>query len=194
MSKPITEGAMEVFNPEIGTKCDDFVKTVIHEVNEGNVNAEQVWIIAKKMAKIGEKLTKSEELKEATMKEVDKYTGGKGGAVVTIYGAKISVVGGKPSYNYSECGHPVWDALDEIEKKVKARKKIIEDELKKLNAKVQSEYESGEINQYEKGIGTADDTILIKKMPELVWKESGEVVDITAPKKFQKQGLRTANI
>ncbi len=153
----------------------------------GDINALEGFTVIKRMHKVAEEVLKDEKVKDAALKEYNKYSGETKTGSLVKYGATILNTSVYTWYDCTGCGHPVLDALYAIDKEVKARIKLLEEELKLMIPK--DEYKAGATPGL--GIPNTDKNVLIEAIPKLEWIDGGgEVATIKRPKKMQTMGLK----
>ena len=106
-------------------KIQSMTKSVKSMVLEGEVNALDVAITLKGMEDFTKALRGDALIQDATLEELEKH----GGKTVVFKGAKFSIKDMGVSYDYSECGDPTWDDLNEkmnvLKEKIKAREEFL---------------------------------------------------------------------
>lgn len=171
------------------------------------------WL--KKMGKIAEILTKDKEIKAKLEEEASVLLPVLGKR--TVLGVRISE-SAYTRYDYSQCGHPELDAIDDLMRQLKSRKEQIEKELKlhydeievevnSLKKEIQDAYNlrefttdqvevtiiNGRIVHLEKELELLLDTkfdTVVRKIPRLEADSSGEIVQVTAPIKNSSPNIR----
>lgn len=158
-----------------------YINHIKSNIIEGNVNPLSAFTIVKRMAKVSEEILQDSEIKKLANDEADKHLAGNQ-KTFTLHGATISKAATYTWYNFNECGHPVLDQLKVIEKEVKERIKLLEDELKLLIIP--------ESKQHTLGVGMDTKTIVIDKIPVITWIDTEDQVIVQAPIKHQTIGLK----
>lgn len=155
----------------------DMATTIITGIVDGTVNAPLIGVVLKKFAKLQEEVNNNEEAKKAIFNETCKFQEGNK-KTIALYGAKITVGSVRTWWEYQECNDPLWNALDYIEKELKLYKKQREEELQATVPKVTEMF------------GMPTKSMIIERLPKLVWEENGEIVTITPPVKKSMDGLK----
>ena len=118
-----------------------------------------------------------EEVKDILMNEAGKHV--IDGKAFDYMGASLRV---GPTYtftDYSTCGDPLWDSLDEAEKTVKAMKKEREALLKAAFPETTSLF------------GSPNPTVIVDYVYSLTQSDLGEEVTLMKPQKKQTMGVVT---
>lgn len=183
----------DLLNPNL--KVEALAHAAKVNIVNGIVDAAQAGTALKKLAKFSEELLKDPMVKMCIMDATEKYFQGNA-KKVTVFGADITKAAVYTSYDWKTAGHPVWNALDEIEKTIKACKSEIEEELKLMakSAESNKSIHQSRAEQLDLGISPTGKSINIEGIPKLVWEPSGEVVTIEPPQKIQQFGLKYSNL
>lgn len=161
----------------------DIIQDCADKILNGEVDAARAGVIIKRMAKISEEILKIKKVKEAIYKETKKYIEG---GQKNIFGASISIAATYTTYDFKECGHIVLNELYNIQEQIKEAIKSIEDELKLMIPTKDTM-----INVEGKfGIKDTSKDIVIKHIPELIWRENDDVINVKPPVKIQSIGLK----
>lgn len=164
----------------------DIVTNIVSNIVEGHVDPLVGYTILKRMAKVSEEALKDEKVRNMAENEFDKYAAEAKGKSILLHGAQICKMATYTYYDFSGCGHEVLDELYAIQKEVKDRISLIEDELKLLVPK--DEYKAGTIPGF--GIVNNNKDVIYSTLPKLAWDSYGGVGTVMAPKKIQKMGLK----
>lgn len=170
---------------------DDFSKVIKSAILGGEVDAAKAGIVLKKMNKVSEELLKDKQVKDVILESTERYLGGQKTAVV--FGATITRAAVWTGYDFKDCGHPVLNKLVVIQKQVETAIKLLEEELKLM---VKEDNTDIVPNSPEFTLEIPDNTksIIVEKMPDLVWNGDGEVVKVKPPIKRQTIGLKYSKI
>lgn len=161
----------------------DIITDIADKILSGEVNPAHAGVVIKRMAKISEEVLKIKPVKDAIFKETEKYI--KGGQK-DIFGASISIAPTYTAYDFKECGHTVLNELYKIQEQVEEEIKIIEDELKlMIPTKETMQNVEGQF-----GIKDTSKDVVIKLMPELVFKQNDDIINVKPPQKIQSIGLK----
>lgn len=166
----------------------DIIKNICDSIMEGRIDPVEAAVILKRMSKTAEEVYKNPQVKQTIENAFDKYFSGT--KTVEVFGARVVKCPVYTSYDYSECGHPQLDEINKIIEQLLHEKERIENELKLLIPL--SEYKAGQTPGF--GIPSDNKDVIIPKMPKLDWIDDGEVVNVKAPKKVQKIGLKYMKI
>lgn len=158
-----------------------YARDILAATKNGEVNPLKAYTVVKRMENIAKTVLEDKEFKKLGLDEVEKHLSGNQ-KTIELYSAKISKAVTYTYFEFQDCGHPVWDELDKIEKIVKEAKKLIEEELKLLIPKETSQI----------GLGITNDTkqIVVEKVPMLQWLDNEDQVTVQAPKKIQQIGIK----
>jgi len=157
---------------------------LLNEVKEGNLNVLEAFSAIKRIETIvkhtidTESKQEGKKFKEEALNEVRKYT--KDGTRCNIYGADFVATSVHTWYDFSVCNDPLWESLDNIEKKVKHLKKAREEELKTIPS-----YEGNKLTR-------AFRTEVINKLYHLDEVDCGEEYNLYAPNKNQREGVKVS--
>ena len=162
-----------------------YVRDILAATKNGEVNPLKAYTVVKRMEKVAKEVLEDKEFKKLGLDEAEKYLSGNQKSI-ELYSAKIMKAVTYTYFEFKDCGHPVWDELNRIEEEVKAKKKVIEEELKLLILK--------ETTQIGLGITNDTKTIVVDKVPMLQWFENEDQVVVKAPKKIQQIGLKFMKI
>lgn len=176
---PIANGLLDVRKP---FEVKELIQNIKDAINGGFVNPLEAFTIVKRMGKIYEEISEDKEIKKLVLEEFDKYVAGGKIKTIEIFSAKISKAAVWTGYDFTECGHPALDKINKLMTMLKLEKEKVEAELKLLILP--------EGKQMQFGIGDGSKEIIIPNMPELIWQDSGEVVNVKPPQKIQKIGLK----
>ncbi len=113
--------------PSTKESIELFVYKIVNEVKNGNVNALEILAQLKKFEKASDQI--STQIKENALTEHAKYSEKQ----VALYGCKIERGENGTKYDYSACGDPEWNELDEEIKKLSEKKKSREAFLKNVS-------------------------------------------------------------
>lgn len=165
----------------------EFIEVIKQEIKNGNVNPLQGLTVIKRMAKIAEEISKDEEIKESASKELDKHLTGNTKSI-QLYGATICKAATYTFYDFSECNHPYYNELKSIQEQINNEVKRIEEELKLL---IPSETKQANLT-----FGITGDTkdIIIESSIKLIIEPNGLIVNVKAPRKIQKIGIKFMKI
>jgi len=166
---------IEVFNTK------DYIEKIKKAMIEGEVNPLSAFVVVKRMSKVGEEILKDKELKKLALEEAEKHLSGTQ-KTFNLHSANISKGVTYTWYDFSECNHPVLNQLYSIQKEVKERISLIEEELKLLIL--------NEKQQMTLGVGADSKTIKVEKVPFLKWEDNEDEVTVFPPQKIQDVGLR----
>jgi hypothetical protein len=155
------------FSGVLKEESNVIVKTVKEAILDGEEDIGKIAVFLKKISKVATEIFKDSQTREAIDEEIERYAG-KGQAV--LFGAKVEHTVTSTSYDFSMCNHAEYDALCDIERLVKAKKKEIEKMLKELTI------ESKEV--------------VIPKLPNLSYVDSGEVIEVFPPAITKKRGAK----
>lgn len=108
----------------------NFAKQIIATVESGGIDPLKLSLRLYWIEKLSEAISKP--IKEAIMKEADKY-----GKSFEMMGVKVEQVEAGTKYDYSACNDPKWNELDEMIKKLGDQKKDREAFLKSINGHVE---------------------------------------------------------
>lgn len=150
-----------------------FIKDV---VLEGNIDPIYPHLFLKKMEKIIEEVKKDEDVKGAILKAAKLHING--AKNVRIGDAVIRIGATKTSYDFSTCGDPIWDSLNQIFNDVKELKEAREATLK-------AAFPESTTTKF----GFQAPTVVVENTYELNIIPNGEVVTLAAPIKRQGEGL-----
>lgn len=168
----------EIMNLSQSFDSKQYIRDIKSSVINGEVNALQAFTVLKRMAKISEELTKDKDIKQLALDEFDKHPG----KSLEAWSAKIIRAATYTYFDFSECNHPQLNELYDIQKRVEADIKNLEEELKLLIPK--------ETTQIGLGIVSDSKDIVIKQMPSYGYVEHEDQVTVNAPKKIQQIGLK----
>lgn len=165
-------------------KPKDVASNILTEVEEGNLNVLEAFSALKRVETIvkytleTEAKERGKEFKELALDETRKYT--KDGTRCVIYGASFTATAVHTWYDFSNTNDPMWECLDNIEKKIKHLKKAREEELKSIPL-----YEQGNLTR-------AYRTEVIEHLYSLEKVDCGEEYNIYAPNKAQREGVKVS--
>lgn len=173
------------------TDVATFTASLRDMILDGKIDAAKAGVIIKKMEKSAETLLKDTAVKAVINDATEKYLDGQRKG--RVFGADVAYTAVHTFYDYKDCGHPVLDALYDIQKEVDARIKLLEAELKLLVDMKNSDItpNSGKLNF---GIAPKAKTVVVEQIPTLTWVDSGEIASVKAPKKGQKMGIKYSNM
>lgn len=157
----------------------DQVILISTAIMNGDVNPAKAGVFLKRMEKIAKEVLENKEVKDTIEEDTIKYiTGSKD----KIFGASISHCAIYTGYDFSNCGDPELDSLYDIQEIIKAKIKDKEDALKLIIPK--------EKQGANFGIKSSNRNMLIEQTWQLKEINSGEILEIRPPVKFQKMGLK----
>lgn len=98
-----------------GTERKFVVSKTISDIKSGDLNPLDVAIWMKSMEKVIEGIKNSEDFKEAILAELSKNSG-----KATIRGVDIEQIEAGTKYDYSSCGHPYVQKINEYKEFIKS--------------------------------------------------------------------------
>ncbi len=158
-------------------KVKDVAEPIKEGIRNGNIDPAKIGIVLKKFSKLFEEVTEDKEIKDIIFKETEKYKEGNK-KTIELMGAKITIGATRTWWEYNECGDPLWNKLDEIEKQIKEMKKEREQFLQTLVPKTNSIF------------GIPSSTTVVELLPKLDIEDYGEVVTLIPPIKKSTDGLK----
>lgn len=161
---------------------DDISTTLIHEILDGKVEPSKFAVTLRRIKDGIEDVFKHPKVKEVIEADITKYLEGK---KAKILGAEVQLTTTYTKYDYTQCGHPELDAINNIMEQLESRKKEIEAELQ-----LQLKTYEGASTKGKLGVTPTTKTYIIDNIPELNWISSGEVADVKIPQKIQSIGLK----
>lgn len=119
-------------NEGLGIKSIDIANTILNDIEMLDDNEFEVaaHVRLAKIAKAIGVVFKNESYKETVMEAQQKLAGKNNAKKVDIEGATLSYMATKTTYDYSNCGHPVFEFLNSVDAKFKDIKKNLEKEVK----------------------------------------------------------------
>lgn len=180
MSDEFKQSDIEVLSTDslINLPVKEGVKAVKDLVRAGVVDNAYIAVSFKKISDIYDEVRKDKDIKEILENSLRPYAEDKANPV--LLGYILSERATRTWYDFSECGHPVYDELCKLEEQIKEMKKQLEEQLKALIPKT---------TQYSFGIPNTNQSINIESIPVLNWEPSGEVAELKAPLKRQTTGI-----
>lgn len=115
-------------------KVKELVPTIQNAILDGTVDPAKAGIILKKYSKLFEEIFKGdlgETVKDLIYDATLSYREGNK-KTISLLGANITAGAVRTWYDYSNCGDPLWNELDRLEKSIKDLKKSREEQLKGL--------------------------------------------------------------
>lgn len=157
----------------------DQVQLISTAIINGDVNPAKAGVFLKRMEKIAKDVFENKEVKTIIEEDTIKYITG---TKEKIFGASISHCAIYTGYDFKNCGDPELDSLYDIQEIIKAKIKDKEETLKLIIPK--------EKQGANFGIESSNRNMLIEQTWKLEKINSGEVLEIRPPVKFQKMGLK----
>lgn len=133
----------------------------------------------KRMEKLSETVLKNEDVKRITLETANKAI--EKGSSFDYMGAKLTVMAVHTAYDFSACGDPLWDSLNEVEKQVKQMKKDRETQLKAFFPELK-----GNVM-----FGSANPTVVVDYVYCLQQMDLRQDVTLMKPIKYQQTGIKT---
>lgn len=130
-------------------------------------NPVQTYVKFAYIKKALDKAWKDKEVREKVKQELKDEDKG-----YSVNGITIQSRVSRYNYDFSVCGHPLYDKLVDIINELEVYKKLIEDDLKKLLKEAQRTDVKARIKS---------NTIVIEQMPKIVWTDYGEIVEVSPP-------------
>lgn len=158
-----------------------YVRDILAATKNGEINALKAYTVIKRMEKVSKEVLEDKEFKKLGLDEIEKHLSGNQ-KTIELYSAKISKAVTYTYFEFQDCGHIVLEELNKIEAQIKEAKKLIEEELKLLIPKENSQMSLGIVNDTK--------TIVVEKIPVLQWLDNEDQIIVKAPKKIQQIGIK----
>lgn len=112
--------------PETKSQQKSFVDRLVETVLDGDVDPLRVEAQMCNIEQVVKTYRKDERVKGILLQEAERYHKDE---LNNLYNSKFEIKEVGVKYDYSVCGHPLWDALEEEIKQLTERKKNLEKEL-----------------------------------------------------------------
>lgn len=162
------------FNPQLySVSRDSIARLVANAFDSGNYDPIELALYLKSVGEGIIEATKLKPVQDCIANEIKKY-GREAINGITKYGKTVKIAITYTEYDYKESNHTELREINKILLTLRARKHQIEEELKKMKEGSKA-------------------TVVVQEVPRLVWEQSGEVIEIYAPPKSTKTGLKFTN-
>lgn len=148
-------------------------ETIIANVKSGELDPLRVHMFLKRIEKIAEVVKKDADVKEAVNAAGNAY----GDKAFDYMGATLKMGAVHTAYDYSTCGDPLWDNLNEIMANVKEMIKARELVLKAAFPE-------------NIGFGFKPPIMVVQDLYSLQTMDCGEEFTLSQPRKIQQMGLK----